>query len=228
MKFRTYILDKGNNKMKIIIVLIIMIIVTSCTSLVYSPSINLPEKIKKDETKIIAGYESLPSTSEYIDNGLIAAVQHSYSDRFCMQVKYWSDFNTYSNDKNYLHGASINSYFLLNDTNSSYKLYLVPTVGISLKDNIINMGVIGSYLGIQTPQFYFLKPYAALGFLYGRTDLDINRYFGFGAITNIGTNIHIYKNLNLNIEYSLTFVYDGFWKSAFGYGTPTIIFNYGF
>lgn len=214
--------------MKLLIILILMIIVTSCTSLVYSPSINMPDKIQKDTTNIIAGYESLPSTGQFIDKGLIVAVQHSYSDRFCMQVKYWSDLIPYSNDNNYLHGASINTYYLLNDTNSSYKLYLAPTVGMSLKDNSINMGVIGSYFGMQTPDIYFFKPYAAVGFMYGRTNLQNNQYYGLGAITNIGTNINIYKNIGLNMEYSFTFVYDGFLNSAFGYGTPTISFKYGF
>lgn len=213
--------------LNIISIAFLGIITIACTSLVYSPSINLPDKIRKDETKIVAAYESLPSTSNSIDKGMIVALQHSYSDNICMQLKYWTDFDSYGSEKDYLHGASITSYISLNDTNSPYKFYLAPTIGMSLNENRIQMGTIGSWLAVQTPSFYFFEPYAAIGFIYANTNVKSKVAYGFGIMSNLGTHIKLYKNLRLNIEYSFPIKIDMYFKTGTLFVTPTIGFSYG-
>ncbi|MGA2297509.1 MAG: hypothetical protein ABSG15_08185 [FCB group bacterium] len=214
-----------------IVFIIFGTIIISCSSLVYSPSINLPDKIQKDETKLSAAYEYLPFTlktdaGRYFDNGIVVSLQHSYSDRFCMQVKYWTDVNTYGVGDTYKHGASIISYIRLNAPNAAYKFYLAPTIGMSLEDNRIQMGTLGSWLAVQCPQVTFLEPYAAAGFIYGNTDLK-NNYWGFGIMANLGTYIPVYNKLKLNIELSSPTLFNMTKSITTIYLTPTIGFYWG-
>ncbi len=204
----------------------------SCSSLVYSPSINLPDKIQNNETKISAAYERLPLTNENEDkelssNGAFISLQHSFFDYFCIQIKYWSDLNTFSSENEYKHGLSITGYLLLNDSTADYRFYLVPTIGTSLLNKDIKMGTIGSWIALQTPSFSIFKPYAAAGFLYGNTNVK-RKHYGFGILANIGTNINIYRQLNLSIEFSVPTLINMETNAVTTYFAPTIGFTYSF
>lgn len=216
-----------NVLLKSVFFLGLAIIISSCKNLAYSPSINLPEKMQKGKTEIMAGYECLPTTNSSLDDGIVVAIKHSFTDYICLQAKYWADLVPYSDDKDYLHGASLTSYFLLSSSEASFKFYLSPTMGMAMNGNKIEMGVFGGYIGMQFPNWLFLKPYASVGLLYGRTDSNDPKYYGYGAVLNIGTNIQLYKELNLCLEYSLVAIMNKVSKLNHSSGTPTIAFSYG-
>ncbi|MBM2814038.1 MAG: hypothetical protein HW421_800 [Ignavibacteria bacterium] len=217
--------------LKILLVIISVAITFSCASLTYSPSLNLPDKIQKDETKVAAAYELLPLTNDNEDgddivHGMFVSIQHSYSSRFCMQAKYWAEINSFKAGKDYNHGAALTSYILLNDTNAVNKFYLAPTIGMSLIENKIDMGTIGSWIAMQTQKYSVFEPYAALGIIYGNTNFDRNEW-GLGLIPNVGTNISIFNNLMLNIEISFPQLINSDFEFVRYYFCPTVGFSYG-
>ncbi|MFH1051259.1 MAG: hypothetical protein V1779_10080 [bacterium] len=214
-------------KLTIMFVILTGVFLVSCTG-VYSPSINLPDKITKNETKIFAAFEILPSLANRTDEGLVLAVQHSFSNNVAVQLKYWSDINSYDTEDGYLHGFSLISYILLSDTNSNFRFYAVPTIGMSLVGNEIELGTIGSWIAVQTPNLYFFKPYFSIGFLAGSTDLNSSDSWGFAIMTNVGTNIQLYDKLMLNFEMSFPLKYDFYWEDLVLFYTPTIGISYKF
>lgn len=199
----------------------------SCTSMVYSPSINLPDKIQKNDTRITGAYEGLASVAHFIDNGIIISIQHSFSDSVSLQLKYWSDIDTYHNQKKYLHGASLTTYILIGDSNSTYKSYFAPTFGMAFNKDALQMWTIGGWYAVQTPPLYFLKPYGAIGLIFGSEDYKRDSHVGFGLVLNLGSNIKIYRNLKFNIELTGSMVIaEGAELPGFFF-SPTFGFSYG-
>ena len=204
------------------------LLITSCTSLVYSPSINLPEKIHKDETSVIGAFERMPATNYSEENGAIVAIQHSFSDKLCIQFKYWAAFNVFKTNQDYLHGASLTAYYLLSDSNSAYKLFFSPNIGASLINNAFEFGAIGANLALQTPGLWILKPFGAIGLVYGKENFNREGYWGIGVLANLGADIKIFKKINAKIEFAFPTIYnklDNEW--TFYYLLPTIGFSYG-
>lgn len=218
-------------------------ILSSCQSLVYSPSINLPDRIEKDKTNLILAYETLPLTVEdekgnNLNEGFIALIQHSFSNRFLLQGKYWADINSMNQSILFKHGISLNATIRLNDTNASYKLYLLPSIGTSLEENSLMMGVFGLSTALQTPKFSVLEPFVALGVLYGNTFYSQNYkqgnrlYFGrndgIAIIPNAGTYINLYGRMKLYIELSAPMLYNLEFSDWATYLVPTVGFKFGF
>lgn len=223
------ILEINMKKFFGIILILSIFLVASCKTLVYSPSVNLPDKIDKGETKIFAAYEALPdnqNTPIFNNNGVIFGIQHSFTNNYCLSLKYWSDINSLGGNKYYLHGASLTNYFLLNDKNSDFKYYIIPTIGMAMRDNEVQLGVIGSWIGIQSPIISIFKPYLTAGFMYGNYDYYNNGY-GFGIPVNIGTTVNVYSNINLFFELSVGSMFDSkfYWQETAA--TPTIGFSLG-
>jgi hypothetical protein len=196
--------------------------------LVYSPSLNLPDNIQKDETTLLVAYEKLPSTGEFVDDGIIVSLQQSFSDYFNLQIKYWTDLNTYKTDVDYLHGASLTAYFMLSDTTDTYKFIVAPTVGASMRENEFEMLVVGSWIAIKTPEIWVLKPYFGLGLVYANTNFNSSDQYGFGLLSNIGFNIPLSSKIKFNFEFSFPLKIDMYWQTAYLFYTPTVGLSFSF
>ncbi|MBX3042420.1 MAG: hypothetical protein KIT33_07100 [Candidatus Kapabacteria bacterium] len=226
---------------RIIAFTLIAVSFISCQSLVYSPSINLPDKIQKDETTLMLAYERLPLTyydeaKNLSNDGFMMSLQHSFSDKFALQSKYFASINSMKNDIRFKHGASISGYFLLSQPSSDYKYYIVPTFGMSLEENEIMLGTGGVWIAMQVPELYFIEPYFALGVLYGNTFYSQSYSQGFrqyntnndgiAIVPNIGTYIALTSRIKLNIEITLPFFSNFDYSDA--YFVPTLGFRYKF
>ncbi|MCO5249795.1 MAG: hypothetical protein M9949_00045 [Candidatus Kapabacteria bacterium] len=211
------------------------VLISSCQSLVYSPSINLPDEIKKDNTNLIAAYERLPLTSSDeekndMNNGFMAALQHSFTNSFMLQAKYWADVNSMNDGLKFKHGLSLNAFIRLNDSNSPYKFYLSPLVAAAFEENVTLMGVFGASASVQTPKFYVFEPFLSVGMFYGSS---YNKYYhgnydGIAIIPNAGAYIPLYGNLKLYLELSFPAVYYSDFATWETFLVPTIGFKYGF
>lgn len=243
MEQKEIILKIINNVLFFLFITINCVLISSCQSLVYSPSINLPDEIKKDNTNLIAAYERLPLTSSDeenndMNNGFMTALQHSFTNRFMLQVKYWADANSMNLGIKFKHGLSLNGFILLNDSNSSYKFYLSPLMAAAFEENITMMGVIGTSVSVQTPKFYVFEPFLSVGMFYGSTfynqnyNLDSRYYYGNNAgiaiISNAGAYIPLYGNLKLYLELSFPAVYYSEFTTWATFLVPSIGFKYGF
>jgi hypothetical protein len=219
------------------------LLMSSCQSLVYSPSINLPDEIKKDNTNLIAAYERLPLTSSDeekndMNNGFMTALQHSFTNSFMLQAKYWADVKSMNDGLKFKHGLSLNGFIRLNDANASYKFYLSPLVAAAFEENVTLMGVIGASASVQTPKFFVLEPFLSVGMYYGSTYYNQNhnngfRYLygkndGFAILSNAGTYIPLFGNLKLYLELSFPAVYYSDFATWETFLVPTIGFKYGF
>ena len=95
---------------------------SGCTSLVYSPSMQLPiQPLKKEQVQAGVGMVLLPETrplpaEQKTAFGVEGFVRYGFNDKFSMQVRYWNDVHS-AGDANRA-GFSFSGTHLFGDTNS--------------------------------------------------------------------------------------------------------------
>ena len=200
---------------KIIINAFLLIVLTSCSSsMVYSPSINLPNEIlKKNEFDFHGGFEAMPETrpeklsgGDQTTLGIHGQVGYGYNDKFNMSIKGWMDLGDRENEIRY--GISLNSQFV-KAINDKKKIIVLPRVGASFGGIGIGYGLSNSFIfhhAINQKVGYYAGVGGAWGYesLHNQTNDNGERKvpMGFGILGNFGLSWEIQSGIRLNFEVS--------------------------
>ena len=200
-------------KTKILSFLILIILGTSCSkSLVYSPAVNLPQKmLKEKEIDLSGGVELMPEArAEFLGGrpttlGLNGQIRYALSDQFNMSFKGWIDVEG--------RGSSTRSGFsmawqVIKPKDTKSRFIFLPQFGMVLNgDNISGYGVSSSiiYHEEMSDRFSF---YLGGGVLWGFRFFDklVNEEgetrwpMGFGLIGNTGVAFEIANGFRVNME----------------------------
>jgi hypothetical protein len=219
-----------SNAYKAIIILCALLL-SSCTSLVYSPSITLPMDKEAGDGEVSLAYETLPETDpmnkeKNYTNGIVATANYTFTSVFNMQAKYWSDLNSMTSDGGaYRQGFSFTGYFLLNDRDNLINYYIAPTFGVAIDGDNANGKALGTWFAAEFPDLWLIKPYVAVGFAYGWYDSEEN---GYGLLSNIGGVVPIYESLGLRLELSGVYQVNQAIDESNYIATPYLGVVYGF
>lgn len=128
------------SKINILLNLLIILLLTSCSSLVYSPSLGLTgKKLKEKQIDISGGAGMLPETQPHIDReateGAFLKVGYGFSDNFNLNLNVWSAFKngTLSSRRGY----SFHSRIVLKDSARSH-FEIIPRTAVLIDGNSIN------------------------------------------------------------------------------------------
>lgn len=192
-----------------ILVFILALCVTSCTSsLVYSPTINLPtEPLKQHQVEANGGILYLPETRPHradrnMSFGFDGLLRYGLTDRVSLQAKGWRALKDLRGDSR--SGFSLGSLVTLSAPSSTWQYGLIGQGGFVLWNSDIEGG--GGSLSVVTwaPQFHSMKPYAGLGFIVGRRNSNSGNSdsfeWGWAITNNLGLNTTFSKHFGLNIE----------------------------
>ena len=217
--------------------LVIVLLISSCSSQVYSPSLNLTTKpLKEKEIDIHGGVEMLPETlPEDIGSnstlGLNWHLAYGFSDNFNLTVKGWNIVDHLGEGMR--HGQSLSAQFIKNTSNQG-TIILIPKVGISIADRII------SGYGFETAVVYQKKIsnnlswHGGSGVLWGFSTLgkdynDQNQYrtpMGIGAIGYLGMGWQVSDQFRINAEANPIYQINSFDKISNFIISPTIGLGY--
>lgn len=203
--------------MKNIIIILLIGLLTSCSkSLVYSPSINLPNQpLKEKEIDIQGGVELLPETrpEELQGNlttfGMSGQLSYGFTEKFNLSVKGWGDLE--GRESTIRSGYSLNGQFIKPlDENEDNRIIFLPRIGIALNGNDIagyGLGVSAIYQQtINEKLSWYGGAGLFWGFRYLEKELNLNNEekmpAGFGVIGNVGIGWQLSNNIRLNCEIS--------------------------
>lgn len=214
-------------------------LISSCSSsLVYSPSINLPNQpLKEKEIDLIGGFELLPETRQKAIQGnpttmgLNGQVSYGFSDKFNMSLKGWLDIENRLNSTR--SGFALNGQFI-NQISSDSRTILLPRIGIALGGNTISGYGFGASFIYQKNFIQNFSWYGGIGFLWGFKNLEKevnslnerNLPMGIGIIGNLGLSWQFYNKLRLNLELSPVYQVNIFDKNSQLLLSPSISIGY--
>lgn len=230
------------NKIKRTILFVLVVTMGSgCSrSVVYSPSINLPNKIlAKNEIDVQAGIELLPEARPEVlmgnqtTLGINGQLSYGFGDKFNLSVKSWADIEGRENVVR--SGFSLNAQFIKNIDEQS-RLILLPRFGIALNAaDIVGYGLGSSVLYHRTLKeklSWYGGVGAAWGFRYLEKDLDAEMNeelpMGLGLIGNLGIGWELATNFRLNAELNPIYQINTFENNSQFLVSPTIGLGYTF
>lgn len=224
-----------------IFILIAAVLITGCSSsLVFSPSVNLPvTTLKKGEFDVQASAEFFPETRP--DNvgsktsiGGHLLLGYGLSDKHSIHGKGWLDFDNkgmYATRS----GFSINMVNQLWQFNTRTKLLLLPKIGMVLDGK--HRGGYGAELPVILHYHYQknISVYSGFGFIYGLVDFEKKEIHnrselqsGFGITHHLGTSIFLYRKLRLNAELTTLYQNNNFEDRSHLIFSPTIGIGFTF
>lgn len=201
---------------KLIVLLFLLVgglFLTNCSSsLVYSPSMNLPQRpLAEKEVDLNGGVELFPETRpESIESkeknafGFNGQLGYGFTNDFSMYAKGWLTYeNVGYNRTGFALSGVIN--FPINE-NSRYMI--IPRVGMALERNEINgfgASTMFVYQSNISEKFSFTS---GGGLSWGYNDLykkstdnfELKFPFGYGLQGNVGLTYQIFENLRCNLE----------------------------
>lgn len=220
-------------------IILIIGILTSCSnSLVYSPSINLPNKpLKEKEIDLQGGLELLAETrpEELQGNqttlGLGGQLSYGFSNKFNLSLKGWADIE--GRENSIRSGYALNGQFIkLIDEES--RIITIPRLGIVLDGNEISGYGIGTSILYQKSISKIFSWYGGVGLLWGFRDLDKEKNYndkeklpmGFGILGNLGIGCQLLNTIRLNLEINPIYQINTFDENSQMLFSPTIGIGY--
>ena len=112
-----------------------MLLVASCSSQVYSPSLNLTTNaLKEKQLDLHGGVEMLPETipaeiESKTTLGVNGQISYGFSNQFNLTAKGWTNIDGISDELR--HGYSLKAQFIKN-TSKQGKIIILPSIGMAL------------------------------------------------------------------------------------------------
>ncbi|MEE9442731.1 MAG: hypothetical protein V3V99_08695 [candidate division Zixibacteria bacterium] len=198
--------------MKLNQILSFLIIVSSlismgCTSsLVYSPTINLPVRpMTQKQAQFLGGVGYFPETRPEVTKektafGGEATFRMALCDHYSLQFKGWKDLSENRRDDRF--GFSFGTMAIVKNS-PNYKLSISPTAALVFGDGSLEGGGAGMPFSFWFTKFNSVNLYASVNPVFGvRAQVREKREWGWGIITNIGTSILVKNHLTINLELS--------------------------
>ncbi|MEZ4985970.1 MAG: hypothetical protein R2795_13200 [Saprospiraceae bacterium] len=188
-------------------------VLSGCSSLLYSPSLNLTNQpIQEKQIDMQGGVELLPETrmlnATFPDNlqlGWSGGLRYGFGKQFNMGFKAWGEF---SPRQTLLRGGgSIDAQFL-RIISPQTRLILLPRVGIALNGNsIAGYGLSASAIYQREVSDHF-SWYGGIGAVWGVKDFtqeqnianELKMPMGAGVVGNLGIGWQLTNGLRANIE----------------------------
>lgn len=214
-----------------------MLLVASCSSQVYSPSLNLTTNtLKEKQLDFHGGVEMMPETiPEEIGSkttvGLNGHISYGFNDKFNLTAKGWTNINGISDE--FRHGYSLTAQIIKNTSNKG-KIIIMPSIGKAL-----NAIIITGY-GIQTAVVYQNKIannvswHGGSGVLWGLHGLDkehnskdqLRTPMGFGIMGYMGLGWQLSNSFRVNAEVNPIYQINTFERNAHFIISPTVGLGY--
>ncbi len=207
------------------VTLIASIFLSGCvTSLVYSPSMQLPtQPLQKEQGQVGVGMVLLPETRPSIADqkstlGTEGFIRYAFSNKFSLQARYWNDVYLY--DGHYRGGFSGSGTYVFGDSLSNCQYGLTVTVGTSM-DNASLTGKGTSVVGsVWLPKLHNdLRPYSSIGIIAGAHSSDFNEWGG-GILLQCGIGWNISRIWSVNLEG--TFIGQANFYENISHGIPSL------
>ncbi len=206
------------------------------SSLVYSPSLNLPpQPLQYNDGQAIAGYSSLAETrpdrvNQNTSPGEEFLFRFGISNHVSLQIKAWKDISE-DDDKNQRNGLSIGSLIALNDSMNTLRFGLMPMVGVVFDISKIEGG--GGYCPfiIWLPHYKWIYPSIAFGPIVGIRDIVTEpdkKQWGWGIISNFGIGFRIVTVVHLNAEISYIIQNDEINHLSYSFFSPSVSLGINF
>lgn len=180
------------SKITILFNLLIMLVLTSCSSLVYSPSLGLTgKKLKEKQIDISGGAGMLPETQPHIartaTEGAFFKIGYGFSDNFNLNLNVWSAFK--NGNLSSRRGYSLHSRIVFKDSVKS-RFEIIPRTAVLIDGNSINgYGCALAFVyvnNITDKLFFYIGAGPAAGTQKFSKIKDANQHMiypsGFGAI----------------------------------------------
>lgn len=154
-------------------------LLSSCaSSLVYSPTLNLPPApLKANEFQLSGNLLYLPETRPHRTSsetafGYDGLIRYGISNRFSVHAKGWRTFEALDGDLR--SGFAIGTLMRLSEDSKSWQYGVLGQGGFVLAGSSVEGGG-GSITGlVWLPSIYKIKPNAALGFILGKRNANSN------------------------------------------------------
>jgi hypothetical protein len=191
--------------MKIIYIVILTLLFSCTSSLVYSPSVGVSnKKIDKGDVNLQASYELLPETrpdkvDDKYSNGMNLGLSYGFTDNASLKLRGWNDMVKYPND--FRHGYSAG--LMLDYTENGNGWLIYPRAGILFDDNSVDGGGISFNSLYKMQVNKTLSLYGGMGLVLGWRDISNKvekKQYGYGLLLNLGSSYDIYKGLGINFE----------------------------
>ncbi|MBI3259765.1 MAG: hypothetical protein HYZ54_09870 [Ignavibacteriae bacterium] len=184
---------------------LIVIGLSGCaSSLVYSPSMQLPvQPLKKEQGQAGFGIVMLPETrpaavGQKNSLGAEGFLRYAFSNNFSLQARYWHDLESDNN----LYGASLAGTYVFEDSNSATRYGLTCATGVLFNSSSSEGGGTALICSIWLPEFSTgLRPYCSLGAIIGYRHLNTNpKEWGAGLLVQGGIGWKLSSVWTLHLE----------------------------
>jgi len=211
---------------KLIVIGLMCFTISSCSSLIYSPSIGLPvNPLKKGDVDIQGAFELFPETApnevmKKTTSGASLQIGYGFSDKNSLNLKGWISSTGEGRGGISLHLISQLKKF------ESARLYIIPKIGVALS-------AFSSGIGFELPlvyQYSFNSDFSAFGgfgAVYGAETSD-SELWGWGVTSHLGVGIKLSENLRLHTELTGVYQNNQFDDVSHFIISPTIGLGYTF
>ncbi len=214
-----------------------MILVASCSSQVYSPSLNLTTNtLKEKQLDLHGGVEMMPETiPEEIGSkatlGLNGQVSYGFSDRFNLTSKGWFSFKEFT--ENLRGGYSLSAQVIKKKSEHS-SIIILPKLGFTFNGPIVTGYGIETALVYQNKIANHLSWHGGSGVLWGFHGLgkdynsreQLRSPMAFGIMGYLGMGWQFYDKFRLNAEVNPIYQINTFEKSTHFIISPTVGLGY--
>lgn len=215
----------------------IALMLSACSSQVYSPSLGLsPENLKNKQIDISGGVAMLPETQPHIareaTEGAFVKVGFGFSDSLSLHFNMWSAFK---NDKlSSRRGYSFAARWTIK-TNEKSHVELIPRTAVLLDGNTINgygFAIVPVYITpVKEKLFFYIGGGPAIGTKeFRRVERNgINVYpYGFGFVGHFAFGYTIFPNLRAVLEVNPIYEFNQYDKERTYLITPSLTVGYLF
>jgi hypothetical protein len=191
-------------KCSLLLITIVVGLSGCASSLVYSPSMQLPiQPLKKEQGQTGFGMVMLPQTrpaaiGQKTSIGAEGFLRYGFSNKFSLQTRYWHDLESNTN----VYGASISGTYIFDDSNSTTRFGLTCTAA-ALFNGSSAEGKGGAVIGsVWLPELSStIRPYCSLGTIIGFNSLSGTRKsWGMGLLMQSGLAWKVSPVWTLNLE----------------------------
>lgn len=229
-------------KIYICALVIIVCGISGCaSSLVYSPSLNLPASpLKKEQGQVILGGILMPETRPHrsekkntVKPGGEGFLRYAFSDNFTLSVKGWSDFavkeqltfgDEIYNQDGQRGGVAVQGIFQL-PALGGYKFAVIPNIAVLSEGSHFQAEGASILLSVWSPSIKILTPYMAIGPAIGFYDREIA---GYGAIANVGAAMEVFPNFSVNAEVAGIIQVNRYDAITHGIVSPSVAVSWNF
>jgi hypothetical protein len=181
-------------------------IFVGCSSIVYSPTIDLPARpLKKGQGQFVYGVGMLAETrpketGKKLDLGHEIFVRYGFGENFSFQEKVWADISEIENK--WRGGISASGIFVLNDSTSKFRFGVMPTLAFLFDGKPVEGGGGAVPIILWFPRIETFHFYTAMGPAIGLRDAIGKKkpQWGWGIVTNVGFSAVPSSVMSINVE----------------------------